>query len=72
MTEDTEKRFWAGGLDKISWEVGFQEGIEAERNRILETLRELRELAQKDRRLTTNVNISAIIKLVKEGVRDEN
>jgi hypothetical protein len=42
MTEDAEKRFWAGGLDKISWQVGIEEGIEAgvraERERVLDLL----------------------------------
>ena len=45
MTEDSEKRFWAGGLEKISWQVGIDEGIEAgvraERDRVIGLLKSL-------------------------------
>jgi hypothetical protein len=50
---------------KILWTKGYEAGIEAERERILKLLRELRSKAQKDSGLTTNVNINAIIEIIK-------
>ena len=50
---------------KILWTKGYETGVEAERERILKLLRELRSKAQKDSGLTTNVNINAIIEIIK-------
>jgi len=51
--------------DKILWTKGYEAGVEAERERILKLMRELRAKAQKDSGLTTNVNINAIIEIIK-------
>ena len=51
--------------DKLYWTMGYEAGEEAERERILKLLRELRSKAQKDSGLTTNVNINAIIEIIK-------
>ena len=50
---------------KILWTKGYEAGVEAERERILKLMRELRAKAQKDSGLTTNVNINAIIEIIK-------
>jgi hypothetical protein len=51
--------------DKILWTKGREAGIEAERERILKLMKELRAKAQKDSGVTTNVNINAIIEIIK-------
>ena len=51
--------------DKLYWTMGYEAGEEQERKRILKLLRELRSKAQKDSGLTTNVNINAIIEIIK-------
>jgi hypothetical protein len=51
--------------DKILWTKGYETGVEAELERILKLMRELRAKAQKDSGLTTNVNINAIIEIIK-------
>ena len=50
---------------KILWIKGYETGVELENERILKLLRELRSKAQKDSGLTTNVNINAIIEIIK-------
>lgn len=52
---------------KDLWLLGIERGKLDERERILSLLRTLRNKAQKNERLTTNVNINAIIALVKAG-----
>ena len=51
--------------DKLYWTMGYEAGEEQEHKRILKLLRELRSKAQKDSGLTTNVNINAIIEIIK-------
>ena len=51
--------------NKLYWTKGKEVGAELERERILKLLRELRTKAQKDSGLTTNVNINAIIEIIK-------
>lgn len=49
-----------------NWEnSAFENGRKAERERIIKLLQELRAKAQKTKGLTTNVNVNAVIALIK-------
>jgi len=51
--------------NKLYFTKGYEAGVELEHERILKLMRELRAKAQKDSGLTTNVNINAIIEIIK-------
>jgi hypothetical protein len=53
------------GLAEVS-QLGWSSGIKYERERIIKLLTGLREAAQKDKGVTTNININALISLIKD------
>jgi hypothetical protein len=53
------------GLAEVS-ELAWSSGIKYERERIMKLLTGLREAAQKDKGVTTNININALISVIKD------